>query len=42
MLLCQMLCTRYHVEVSEPAAVRMALSAVAVPLSFRGTITRRA
>jgi cytochrome P450 len=40
MLLCQLLCTRYHVEVAEPEAVRMALSAVAVPLSFSGTITR--
>ncbi|HEX9945541.1 MAG TPA: cytochrome P450 [Thermoanaerobaculia bacterium] len=41
MLLCHFLCTRYRVEVAEPEAVRMALSAVALPLNFRGTITRR-
>jgi cytochrome P450 len=41
MVLCQLLSTRYRIDVEEPEAVRMALSAVAVPLSFHGTITRR-
>src|SRR6202035_4257259 len=41
MLLCHFLCTRYRVEVEEPAAVGMALAAVPLPLRFRGTITRR-
>lgn len=41
MLLCQLLSTRYRVQVAEPEAVRMALSAVAVPVNFHGTITRR-
>lgn len=41
MLLCHLLCTRYRVEVEDPEAVRMALAAVPMPLSFRGTITRR-
>ncbi len=40
MLLCQLLCTRYRVQVSEPEKVRMALSAIALPVGFRGTITR--
>jgi cytochrome P450 len=39
---CHLLCTRYHVQVSDPEAVRMALAAVPLPLDFRGTITRRA
>lgn len=41
MLLCHLLCTRYRIEVAEPEEVRMALAAVPLPLSFRGTITRR-
>ena len=41
MVLCQQLCTRYRIEVEEPEAVRMALSAVAIPESFHGTISRR-
>ena len=41
MLLCQLLCTRYRIEVEEPEAVRMALAAVPMPMGFRGTVTRR-
>lgn len=41
MLLCQLLCTRYRVQVANPAAVQMALAAVPMPLGFHGTITRR-
>lgn len=41
MLMCQLLCTRYRVEVLEPDAVRIAMAAVALPLNFRGTIARR-
>lgn len=41
MLLCHLLCTRYRIQVSEPETIRMALAAVPVPLSFRGTVTRR-
>lgn len=41
MLLCHLLCTRYRVDVEDPAAVRMALAAVPLPLGFRGRITRR-
>ena len=41
MLLCQLLCTRYRIEVEEPATVRMALAAVPMPVGFRGTVTRR-
>lgn len=41
MLLCQLLCTRYRVELEEPESVRMALGAVPMPLSFRGTISPR-
>lgn len=40
MLLCQLLCTRYRIEVAKPEAVRMALAAVALPLDFCGTIVR--
>jgi len=41
MLMCQLLCTRYRVEILNPEAVRMAMAAVALPLNFEGTITRR-
>lgn len=41
MLLCHFLCTRYRIELIEPEAARMVLAAVPLPLSFRGTITRR-
>jgi cytochrome P450 len=40
-LLCQLMSTRYRVELREPAAVRMALSALPRPLHFQGTIARR-
>lgn len=40
-LLCSLLCTRYHVQLAEPEAVRMALVSVPLPRNFRGTITRR-
>ncbi|HVR10172.1 MAG TPA: cytochrome P450, partial [Thermoanaerobaculia bacterium] len=40
-VLCHLLCTRYRIEVSDPAAVRMALVAVPLPLHFQGTITRQ-
>lgn len=40
MLLCQLLCTRYRIELIEPENLRMALAAVPLPLNFRGTITR--
>jgi cytochrome P450 len=38
-LLCQLVCTRYHIELEAPEAVRMALAAVPVPRGFRGKIT---
>ncbi|HET9228906.1 MAG TPA: cytochrome P450 [Thermoanaerobaculia bacterium] len=41
MLLCQLLCTRYRVELAEPENLRMALAAVPLPMGFRGTISRR-
>ena len=41
MLLCQLLCTRYRVELAEPENLRMALAAVPLPMDFRGTICRR-
>lgn len=41
MLLCQLLCTRYRVDLEAPEAVRMALGAVPMPLDFRGTLARR-
>lgn len=41
MLLCQLLCTRYRIELAEPGNLRMALAAVPLPLGFRGTISRR-
>jgi cytochrome P450 len=41
LLLCQLLCTRYQVQVAKPEEVRMALSAVALPMGFHGTISRR-
>jgi cytochrome P450 len=41
LLLCQLLFTRYKVRVEKPEEAGMALSAVAVPLHFRGTISRR-
>jgi cytochrome P450 len=40
-LLCHLLCTRYRIEIATPGEVRMALTAVAMPLDFHGTITRR-
>ncbi|HYN22400.1 MAG TPA: cytochrome P450 [Thermoanaerobaculia bacterium] len=40
-LLCHLLCTRYRIELEEPESVRIALAAAAVPVNFRGTITRR-
>lgn len=41
MLLCQLLCTRYRIQVAEPEKVRMALAAVPLPMDFHGTVTRR-
>jgi cytochrome P450 len=41
MLLCHLMCTRYRIHLSEPGAVRMALSTLAQPLGFRGRLTRR-
>lgn len=41
MLLCQLLCTRYRIELAEPENLRMALAAVPLPVGFRGTIRRR-
>jgi cytochrome P450 len=41
MLLCQLLCTRYWVELEDPGGVRMVLAAVPMPVGFRGRITRR-
>lgn len=41
MLLCQLLCTRYRIELAEPESLRMALAAVPLPLGFQGTISRR-
>ena len=40
-LLCHLMCTRYRIELTAPAAVRIALSALPLPLNFHGTITRR-
>ena len=40
-LLCHFMCTRYRIQVLEPEAVRMMLAAVALPVNFRGTLTRR-
>lgn len=40
-LLCHLLCTRYRIQLSEPEAVRMALSAAALPRNFQGTVARR-
>jgi cytochrome P450 len=41
MLLCHLMSTRYHIQLSDPETIRMALAAVPLPLNFRGTITRR-
>jgi cytochrome P450 len=41
MLLCQLLCTRYRIELAKPENVRMALAAVPLPVNFRGTISQR-
>jgi len=41
MLLCQLLCTRYQIQVAEPENVRMALAAVPLPIGFQGIVSRR-
>lgn len=41
-LLAHLLCTRYRIEVRDPAAMRVALAAVPRPLDFDGWIRRRA
>ena len=41
MLLCQLLCTRYQIQVAEPEKVHMALAAVPLPMGFQGIVTRR-
>jgi len=41
MLLCHFMSTRYRLEVSAPESLRMGLFAVAQPLGFQGTLTRR-
>jgi cytochrome P450 len=40
-LLCHFMCTRYRIQVLEPETTRMMLAAVALPVNFRGTLTRR-
>jgi cytochrome P450 len=40
-LLCRLACTCYRIQPAAPEAVRMALSAVPMPLDFRGTISLR-
>lgn len=40
-LLAHLLCTRYRVEVRDPAAMRVALAAVPRPMDFDGRILRR-
>lgn len=40
-LLCDLMCTRYQIHLSEPEAVGMALFSVPLPRNFRGTIFRR-
>ena len=40
-LLCQLMCTRYRIQLADPEAVRIALVSVPLPRNFRGTITRR-
>jgi hypothetical protein len=40
-LLCHLMCTRYRIQLAEPDAVRMLLSAVPMPVNFRGTLSRR-
>ena len=41
MMLCNLLCTRYRIQLADPASVRITLAAAPLPLNFRGTITRR-
>lgn len=39
--LCDLLCRKYRLEVDDPGAMSMALSAVPLPQKFQGTIRRR-
>jgi cytochrome P450 len=41
LLLCQLLCTRYRIQVAKPEDVQMALAAVPLPMGFHGVVTRR-
>jgi cytochrome P450 len=40
-MVCHLLTTRYRIELADPAAARIALAAVPLPMDFRGTIVRR-